>query len=105
LPVALKDSHSLISAQIPTHGDPSFLERRHPVLRFWTFIEPDRLRIASARAAENFPNSGPGDGPVTHRAGLTARDQFMLWHAPLAKVEMPDGLLRVGEGDDLSVGK
>ena len=29
----------------------------------------------------------------------------MLWQAPRAKVEMPDGLLRVGEGDDLSVGK
>ncbi len=103
--VALKDSYRLISAQIPTHGNPSFIERRHPMSRFLTFVEPDCQRIASSRPTEDFPDSGPGDGPVTHGARFTAGDQLHCWEAWRPKIEMSDGLLRIGKSDHFGVGQ
>lgn len=103
--ISPKHSDGFLSAEISGCGNPTFLQLRDPIFGFGSFVEPDRGCIGSSRAANDFLDTGPNDGAVTHGAGFTTRNQFERRHAVAPQIELSQGLVCIRERHHLSVGE
>ncbi len=105
LSVEFKHRDGFPSTEIPHNGDTPSFEGCDPSSRFGTFVKSDCLCIAGSGAAQYPPDAGPRDCAETHGAGLATGDQFMFRYAGSAEVKMTKGVLRVGKGHQLGMGK
>lgn len=103
--VLLKYRHGLPSAEVPYDRDATLFKSCDPLSWFGTFVKSDRFRIAGSSTTQDPPDAGPGNGSETHGARLATGDQFMSGYPCCAEVEMPDSVLRVGEGHHFGMGQ